>query len=326
METIVNQTMDEERALYGRRDLTLRDCVFAGSADGESALKECANIVAENVRFCLRYPCWHDHGVVLRNCELTDTCRAPFWYSQSIHILNSRVHGVKAVRECSNVELLDSDINSPEFGWSTRNITLRDCSGEGDYFLLRGENLRLDRVKLRGKYAFQYTRGGLLTKCELETKDAFWHAMDLTITDCVIRGEYLGWYSHNLTFINCTIIGTQPFCYCSNLRLIDCRMREADLSFERSHVHASLTEPILSIKNPLSGIIYVPEAGEIIRDIPEARGEVRLGEAAPASKATGKKRHTQRRAKSPKAPAKKAATPPPSPKEAKEPPEEKTEE
>ena len=51
-------------------------------------------------------------------------------------------------------------------------------------------------------------------------------------------------------------------------------MLDTDLSFERSQVEATLTAPIVSIKNPLSGHIYVPEAGEIILDIPEAKGEI----------------------------------------------------
>ena len=72
----------------------------------------------------------------------------------------------------------------------------------------------------------------------------------------------------------CRIIGTQPLCYCKGLKLIDCEMVDTDLAFERSEVEATVTTPVLSIKNPLSGRITVPAVGEIIRDIPQARGEV----------------------------------------------------
>lgn len=277
MEIISNRFLDEERALYGRRDLTLRGCAFEGGADGESALKECSHITAEDTVFRLRYPCWHDRGLVIRRSEMTDTCRAPLWYSRSILIDGSKIHGVKALRECTDVEIVGSDIRSPEFGWSSKNVAMRKCTAEGEYFMLRAEGVRLSHVKFQGKYSFQYVRGGLIAHCELDTKDAFWHAEHLTVSDCVIRGEYLGWYSNHLTLINCTVTGTQPFCYCNGLRLINCRMEEADRSFERSHVHATLTAPILSIKNPLSGVIQVPAVGELIRDIPEARCEVRLG-------------------------------------------------
>ena len=51
-------------------------------------------------------------------------------------------------------------------------------------------------------------------------------------------------------------------------------MVDTDLSFERSEVEAALTAPVVSIKNPLSGHIYVPAVGEIIRDIEEAKGEI----------------------------------------------------
>ena len=290
MEIIANRQMDEERALYGTEELLLRDCVFDGPADGESALKECRNIQAENTTFRLRYPCWHDHGIVLRDCEMTDTCRAPLWYSQSVHIIHSRIRGVKAIRECSNIEILDSEVVSPEFGWNSRNMTIKNSRVEGEYFMFRGENLRFDHLDFTGKYALQYVRGGLLTNCTMNTKDAFWHVDNLTAQNCVIRGEYLGWYSHNLTLINCTISGTQPFCYCTGLRLIHCRMEDTDLCFERSHVNADLTAPVISIKNPLSGKIYVPEVVEIIRDIPEARGEILVGQTPPAAGNTCRKK------------------------------------
>lgn len=37
---ITGRQFDQERALYGLRDAQVTDCVFAGPADGESALKE----------------------------------------------------------------------------------------------------------------------------------------------------------------------------------------------------------------------------------------------------------------------------------------------
>ena len=56
---IAARNYDEERALYHLTDAVVRDCSFAGPADGESVLKECRNITVENCRFSLRYPLWH---------------------------------------------------------------------------------------------------------------------------------------------------------------------------------------------------------------------------------------------------------------------------
>ena len=44
MKIIENQTFDEERALYGSRELLVRNVSFDGPADGESALKESSDI------------------------------------------------------------------------------------------------------------------------------------------------------------------------------------------------------------------------------------------------------------------------------------------
>ena len=40
MKVVENQKLDMERALYGSQDILVKNCVFDGPADGESALKE----------------------------------------------------------------------------------------------------------------------------------------------------------------------------------------------------------------------------------------------------------------------------------------------
>ena len=278
MNTIENLITDEERALYGSNDLTVINSRFDGPADGESALKECSNISVRDCYFNLRYPFWHVHGLTIDSSEMTDKCRAALWYSDNIKITNTKLHGIKALRECSDVSIESSDIVSPEFGWSVTGLKMTDVSAESEYFLMRSSDITLDNFSLTGKYSFQYVNNCEIKDSTLNTKDAFWHAVNVTVRDSVINGEYLGWYSENLTFINCTIKGTQPLCYCKNLKLINCRMEECDLAFERSDVEAEITTPVISIKNPLSGHIRVPSADEIIRDIPGALGEVILGD------------------------------------------------
>lgn len=93
--------LDEERALYGRSGLLIKNCRFEGPADGESALKECTGIRIEDCFFDLRYPLWHDRYVTMSSCVMTENCRASLWYSTDIEIENSRLGGIKALRECS---------------------------------------------------------------------------------------------------------------------------------------------------------------------------------------------------------------------------------
>jgi len=273
---IENKTLDEERALYGSRGMTVRHCSFDGPADGESAFKECEEITVEDCFFNLRYPFWHVHGLVIRHSEMTALCRAALWYSDHAVIEGTRLHGIKALRECADISLTDCDIISPEFGWSSRSVKLTDCAAESEYFFLRGENLTLSRVALTGKYSFQYVKNATFDHCTFDTKDAFWHAENVTVTDCVVKGEYLAWYSQGLTLIRCKIIGTQPLCYCRGLKLVDCEMVDTDLSFERSEVEATVTTPIVSVKNPRAGSITAPAVGEVVMDDPEAQGRVIL--------------------------------------------------
>lgn len=274
MTIITDKTFDEERALYGERDILVKNCSFDGPADGESAFKEGKDVKVENCFFNLRYPFWHDDGLKISASEMTELCRAALWYSHNIEINDTKLHGIKALRECGNVIMRGCDIISPEFGWSVQGINMEDCNAESEYFMMRSNHLTFRNVQMKGKYSFQYITDSVFEDCVFDTKDAFWHGKNVTIRNSTIKGEYLAWYSENITFENCRIIGTQPLCYCKGLRLINCEMTDTDLSFERSEVEATLTAPIVSIKNPLSGHIYVPEAGEIIMDIPEAKGEI----------------------------------------------------
>ncbi len=276
MKLIQNQTFDQERALYGSEDVSVQHCTFDGPADGESAFKESRNIQAEHCYFNLRYPFWHDENLTIRDSEMTPLCRAALWYTHHAEIENTKLHGIKALRECGDITMKHCDIVSPEFGWSVKGITMEDSSAESEYFMMRSEDLTFRNVRLTGKYSFQYIQNAQFDQCQFDTKDAFWHAKNVTVRDSVINGEYLAWYSNGLTLIRCKIKGTQPFCYCKNLTLIDCEMEDADLCFEKSQVEAVITTPLLSIKNPLSGTIQVPAVGEIIRDDPNAKGEIQI--------------------------------------------------
>lgn len=276
MNIVQNQTFDQERAFYGARGVDIRNCRFEGEADGESAFKECQNIAVSDCFWALRYPFWHVAGLTIAGTELTSLCRAALWYSSNITIRQSKLHGVKALRECADVTIEDTDILSPEFGWSTHGVRMTHSAAEGEYFMMRAEDVTLREVRFTGKYSFQYVRDALIENCELDTKDAFWHAERVTVRNCTVKGEYLAWYAKDITFENCKITGTQPLCYCQKLKLIDCEMVDADLSFEKSDVQASLTAPILSIKNPASGHIRVPAVGEIICDDENAHGVIEV--------------------------------------------------
>lgn len=274
MNTIEHKIFDEERALYGSHELIVRSCSFDGPADGESAFKECTDITAEHCFFNLRYPFWHVHGLKISDSEMTENCRASLWYSNHIEITGTKMHGIKALRECSDVLIRDCDIISPEFGWSTRGIRMEDTTAVSEYFMMRSEDITFRNVTFTGKYSFQYIKNAVFENCTFDTKDAFWHGENILVRNSVVKGEYLAWYSNGLTFENCKIIGTQPLCYCKNLKLIHCEMIDCDLAFEKSEVEAQIITSVVSIKNPLSGTISVPAVGEIIRDDPDSRGKI----------------------------------------------------
>ena len=274
MKIYENLTLDAERALYGERDIHIKSCAFDGPADGESALKEAGGILAENCFFNLRYPFWHCDKVEIRDSHLTELCRAALWYSNDIEISDSKLHGIKAVRECHGAKLSGCDVISPEFGWFSSDIVAENSSFVSEYFMLRAKGLKFNNVNFKGKYSFQYIEDSVFENCNFDTKDAFWHGKNITVRNSVVKGEYLAWYCENVTFENCTIIGTQPLCYCKGLKLINCTMIDCDLSFEKSEVEADIVGDIVSVKNVYSGYIRADSIGEIIVDDERARGTI----------------------------------------------------
>ena len=274
---IKNKQFDEERALYNLKDTLVSNCTFAGHADGESVLKEARNLEVESCDFSLRYPLWHVRKFFLNKVAMDEKTRAALWYDADGIISDCRLNGIKALRECDDVSIKNTIVDSPEFGWKCRNISVEDSLLNSEYVFLDAKNIKLNNVKMSGKYSFQYIENLEVTNSELNTKDAFWHTKNVTVKDSVVNGEYLGWYSENLTFINCRISGTQPLCYCKNLNLINCTMDEScDLAFEYSDVNAEIKGSVTSIKNPKSGKIVVDGVGEIIREdaVMECNGEV----------------------------------------------------
>ena len=103
MDIIENKTFDMERALYGSRDIAVKNCRFDGPADGESAFKECSNIEARNCYFNLRYPFWHDHGLKIISSDMT-SCAGQ--HSGTLTILKSRTQRCMASKRCASAHTL----------------------------------------------------------------------------------------------------------------------------------------------------------------------------------------------------------------------------
>ncbi len=275
---ISNKQFDEERALYNLKSTDVVDCVFAGPADGESVLKEARDVGLQNCKFSLRYPLWHVNGFQMKNSSMDELTRAAIWYAQNGTIKNSILGGIKAVRECADIQISNCEIVSQEFGWMSRDISLKDSSVTAEYLFLHSRNVSLENVKMKGKYSFQYMENLTIRDSYLDTKDAFWHSKNVTVENSTVKGEYLAWFSEGLTLVNCHIIGTQPLCYCKDLKLINCTMEGTDLAFEYSDVEADIRGNVISIKNPRSGSITVDSVDEIIMGdaVMECTGKVHI--------------------------------------------------
>ena len=102
-----NITTDLERAFYGSKNVEFENITIDGPQDGESAFKECNNISISSSTFNLRYPFWHNNNLKITTSTMSDKCRAAFWYDQDVTIDTVTSNGVKALRECKNVKMIN---------------------------------------------------------------------------------------------------------------------------------------------------------------------------------------------------------------------------
>lgn len=266
MTIIENQEFGGERPLFASKHLVLDNVTIHA---GESALKCCTDIQANNCRFEGKYPFWHVRSFEINDCVFTPGARAALWYSQSCVIKNTRVEAPKMFRDMTGIALENVEMtDAQETLWHCNDVRVNSCRiDNADYLFMHSAFINIKDYVQHGNYSFQYCRDVVIRNAEIHSKDAFWNTDNVTVIDSTLSGEYLGWHSKGLRLVRCHISGTQPLCYCKGLILEDCTFDpDADLAFEDSDLMATIKSPVTSIKNPRTGSITVESVGEIIID------------------------------------------------------------
>ena len=266
METIKNQHFEGERPLFEQHHLKLEQVTIG---EGESAIKECSYIEAEDCRFWGKYPFWHVERFTINRCQFDAGARSALWYSNHLIMRNTRIDAPKMFREMHHLHLEDVVINdADEAFWRCSfvegsNIELHG----GTYPFMFCDHIRINGLKSDSKYIFQYCKFVELHDADIVTKDSFWECENVTIYDSRLDGEYLAWHSKNVRLVNCHLAGEQLLCYADNLVLENCTFDAAcDRVFEYSNVKADIRGHIENIKNPTSGLIVADSIGSVTID------------------------------------------------------------
>lgn len=266
MKLIENTEFGGERPLFASHDLHINNVTIL---EGESAIKECSNIVATNCRFEGNYPFWHVHGFTIDNCYFAVGGRSALWYSDHLTMKNTVIDAPKMFREMNDIDIENVEINdADEIFWRCNRINVKNLKLHGGtYPFMFSNDIRIDGFESDSKYVFQYVKNVEIHNAKITTKDAFWEVENVTIYDSELNGEYLGWHSRNLRLVNCHISGEQPLCYAHDLVLENCTFdSECDRAFEYSTLNADIRGAITNIKNPMSGVIVADSIGSVTID------------------------------------------------------------
>lgn len=266
MKLIENTEFGGERPLFASHDLHINNVTIR---EGESAIKECSNIVATNCRFEGNYPFWHVHGFTIDNCYFAVGGRSALWYSDHLTMKNTVIDAPKMFREMNDIDIENVEINdADEIFWRCNRINVKNLKLHGGtYPFMFSNDICIDGFESDSKYVFQYVKNVEIHNAKITTKDAFWEVENVTIYDSELNGEYLGWHSRNLRLVNCHISGEQPLCYAHDLVLENCTFdSECDRAFEYSTLNADIRGAITNIKNPMSGVIVADSIGSVTID------------------------------------------------------------
>ena len=168
---IQNITTGQERAFYGSKNVNFKNIIIDGIEQGESAFKECRNITIEDSNIILKYCVWHCHNITLYKTILDANSRASIWYCDNIEITDCKINNVKACRNCTNLTIKNSIINSEDFGWKCDGVKIINCKITGVTPLLDSSNVTLDEVNVVAKYIFQYSDNIKMFNTTIDTKD-----------------------------------------------------------------------------------------------------------------------------------------------------------
>lgn len=266
MELIKGKEFGGERPLFASHDLVLEDVVIR---EGESAIKECSDIVARNCRFEGNYPFWHVHRFEIDRCYFDVGGRSALWYSDHLKMKDTLIDAPKMFREMEeidleNVRMTDAD----EVFWRCKGIRAKNLELHGGtYPFMFSQDIYVDGLESDSKYVFQYVKNVELHHAKITTKDAFWEVENVTVYDSELNGEYLGWHSRNLRLVNCHITGEQPLCYADDLILENCTFGpDCDRAFEYTTLRADIRGAITNVKNPTSGHIVADRIGSVTID------------------------------------------------------------
>lgn len=267
MELIKDKSFGGERPLFGSKNLRLENVAIT---EGESGIKCCENIEADNCRFIGKYPWWHVNGSLITNCKFEVGSRSGIWYSNNMVMKDTIIDAPKLFREMKNLTLENVKINDADEtfwkvdGLKLKNVTLHD----GTYPFMFSKNIYAENLVSDAKYVFQYCQNVELHNVKITTKDSFWECDNVTIYDSELDGEYLAWHSKNVRLVRCHISGEQPLCYLDGITLEDCTFDAAcDRAFEDSeNINAVIVGHIENIKNPVSGRITSDSIGSVTID------------------------------------------------------------
>ena len=203
MKLIANTEFGGERPLFASHDLHIDNVTIR---EGESAIKECSNIVATNCRFEGNYPFWHVHGFTIKDCYFAVGGRSALWYSDHLKMQDTVIDAPKMFREMNDIDIENVEMNdADEVFWRCSRINVKNLKLHGGtYPFMFSTDISVDGLESDSKYVFQYANA------KITTKDAFWEVENVTIYDSELNGEYLGWHSRNLRLVNCHISGEQP--------------------------------------------------------------------------------------------------------------------
>lgn len=148
------------------------------SVESVKCLRECNNIILENVTAVSPEFGWKCREIKFLDCKITSEYF--LFDSRDISAYNLEMHGKYSFQYIENLTIENSKLDTKDAFWHSRNITVKNSIVKGEYLGWYSDGLTLINCKIIGTQPLCYCKNLTLIDCEMIDCDLSFEYSDVT--------------------------------------------------------------------------------------------------------------------------------------------------
>lgn len=206
---------DGESPLKESSNIAVSNCTFGW----KYPLWYTKNVQVKNSLFLemSRSGIWYAENLEMENCRVISPKN--FRRCKKITIKDVKLeNAAETLWSCDDVALQNVEIHGDYFGMNSSRIVAKNIRIDGNYCFDGGSDIEIIDSVLNSKDSFWNVKNATIKNCAITGEYIGWNSENLTFIDCKIQSHQGFCYINGLKLINCTLENTDlAFEYCSDV-------------------------------------------------------------------------------------------------------------